>query len=174
LKIPVREDLPLVVKNKKEFLMKAKILLALDGSEPSIKAARYVANLLGNQPEVAVTVFHVHSPHLPSLMDVEGYENLSEPPQEELEEAKALAESQIFAPTREMLEQAGFSQTHIHTEFAVGHDVAHEILEVCKAGNYDTVVMGKRGLSRIRTFLTGSVTEKVVRHASGRTVWVVE
>ena len=39
-----------------ESFMRAKILLALDGSESSMKAARYVANLLRNQPDVSMGV----------------------------------------------------------------------------------------------------------------------
>lgn len=166
--------------------MRAKILLALDGSEPSMKAARYVANLLGNQPDVSVTLFYVLSPIPPSLLEHGGDESQTKPSEVEVEferrrtsyvEAKQAVECKIFDPVREMFKQAGFREERIQTKCPVPipeSNVANEILKECKEGGYDTIVMGKRGQSRIRTFLTGSVTEKVVRHAKECAVWVIE
>jgi len=166
--------------------MRAKILLALDGSEPSMKAARYVANLLGGQTDVSVTLFYVLSPIPPSLLEHGGDESQSQPSEAEVEferrrtswvEAKQAVECKLFDPIREMFKQAGFRDEQIQTKCPAPipeSNVAHEILQECQDGGYDTVVMGKRGQSRIRTFLTGSVTEKVVRHAKGYAVWVIE
>ena len=170
--------------------MKAKILLALDGSEPSMKAAQYVANLLGHQPhsesqhcrtDVSATLFHVLFPIRPFVLGESDYEIPALLWADEFErrgtcweEAKDVVESKVFQKVRKMLMHAGFRGEQIQTKFASGSDAAHEILNECEAGDYDTVVMGKRGLSRIQHFLTGSVTEKVVRHAKGRAVWIIE
>lgn len=163
--------------------MKAKILLALDGSEPSMNATRYVANLFGNQPDVSVTLYHVFSPASPSpphtgnlWISVEAKSELQRRKVSWADAEKAI-ESQIFEPARVIFKRAGFRDEQIETKCCVQRnesDVAHEILEECETGGYDTVVMGKRGLSRIRVFLTGSVTEKVVRHAKGHAVWIIE
>jgi nucleotide-binding universal stress UspA family protein len=78
---------------------------------------------------------------------------------------------------REILLQAGFRQDQIQTKCRTSvhePDVAYEILLECQKGNYDTVVMGKRGKSRIQTFQTGSVTEKIFRHAQVKALWVIE
>lgn len=167
--------------------MRAKILLALDGSEPSMKAAQYVANLLGNQPDVFVTLFHVLSSIPPSLLEHGGDEaSPTEASEAEVEferqrtswiEAKQAVECQFFDSVRQMFKQVGFRDEQIQTKCSAPipeSDVAHEILQECQEGGYDTVVMGKRGQSRIRAFLTGSVTEKVVRHVKGCAVWVIE
>ena len=164
--------------------MKPKILLALDGSEPSMKAAHYVANLLGNRTDVSVTLFHVLSPIPSSLLESSGYEIPSTLWEAEFKRRKAsweqsqqAFESELFEQVREVFKGAGFRDEQIQTKYVVRRsesDAAHEILKECEEGDYDTVVMGKRGLSRIRTFLTGRVTEKVVRHAKGRAVWVIE
>jgi len=166
--------------------MKAKILLALDGSEPSMKAAHYVANLLGGQPDVSVTLFYVLSSIPPSLLEHGGDESQTTPSEAEVEferrrtswvEAEQAVECKLFDPIREMFKQAGFSDEQIQTKCPAPtpeSNIAHGILQECEDGGYDTVVMGKRGQSRIRTFLTGSVTEKVMRHAKGCAVWVIE
>ena len=52
--------------------------------------------------------------------------------------------------------------------------VAHDILDVIKAGGYDTVILGRRGLSRARQLLFGSVSNKVVQNTNDCTVWVVD
>jgi len=39
---------------------------------------------------------------------------------------------------------------------------------------YSTIVVGRQGLSRSEEFLFGSISSKIVNHASNCTVWVVE
>jgi len=159
--------------------MKARILLAIDGSEPSMRAVRYVANLLGNQRDVSVTLLHILLPVPPALLEAGSFEV---EPQLELErvnwvKAEAAVECNIFDPVREMLTKAGFDGKQIQTRcqrLTSQSDVAHEILRESENGNYDTIVMGKRGGSRIATFLTGSITEKVARHVKGRAVWIID
>jgi nucleotide-binding universal stress UspA family protein len=158
--------------------MGTKVLLALDGSESSMRAVRYVANLLGSRTDVLVTLFHVLLPTPPSLL--EGGVDYGT----ELKHQRAIwvkdektAENKLFAPVREIFQQAGFRQDQIQTQCRTSvnqMDVAYEILLECQKGDYDTVVMGKRGKSRIQTFLTGSVTEKVFRHAKVKAIWVIE
>lgn len=159
--------------------MKSKILLAIDGSEPSMRAVRYVANLLGNQPDVSITLLHILLPIPPSLLEAGSFEV---EPQLELErvnwvKAEETVECNIFDPVREMLTNAGFDSKQIQTRcqrLTSQSDVAHEILRESEEGSFDTIVMGKRGGSRIATFLTGSITEKIVRHAKGRAVWIID
>jgi nucleotide-binding universal stress UspA family protein len=160
------------------IFMGVKILLALDGSEPSMRAVQYVANMLGNRPDVRITLFHVLLPIPPSLLEGSTeYEN-------ELKSQRILwvkdeksAEDNLFVPVRDIFRQAGFRQNQIQTKCRTSvnePDVAYEILQECQKGDYDTVVMGKRGRSRIQTFLTGSVTEKIFRHAQVHAIWVIE
>ena len=165
--------------------VESKILLALDGSEPSIRAVQYVADMLGHAPDVSVTLFHVFPP-MPSLLaETASSEGPIAPSEDEFERRRKSwkqnrdeVQSQLFQPARERFMQAGFGDEQIQTKCVTQHIdsdyVAHEILAECEKSGYDTIVMGKRGLSRIRTFLTGSVTEKVVRHAKGHAVWVIE
>lgn len=44
-------------------------------------------------------------------------------------------------------------------------DCADEILDVAEAENADMIVMGRRGLGRVRETLVGSVSQKVLHHA---------
>jgi nucleotide-binding universal stress UspA family protein len=52
--------------------------------------------------------------------------------------------------------------------------VARDILELADREECDTIVVGRRNLSRVQSLLLGSVSAAIVQNASGRSVWVVE
>ncbi len=109
--------------------MKTKILLALDSSESSANAARYVADLLGNNPDVSVTVFHVLRCIPPELLEVGSLQEEEElhRKKQEWEESQRKIECKFFEPIIEILKQAGFSDEQCHIKhFAPlpGFDVA--------------------------------------------------
>jgi len=52
--------------------------------------------------------------------------------------------------------------------------IAQDIMKEARDGGYDTIVMGRRGLSGIKEFLMGSVSNKVVHAADGMAVIVVD
>ena len=159
--------------------MKFKILLALDSSEYSLKAADYVANLLGRNPNVTVTLFHVLHNIPPYYMEAGSYEQkpVLDSEKADWEKDEHIVDCKCMAPVIETMKDAGFRDDQViekHFAPQPGLDVANVILDECEIGNYDTLVIGKRGQSAYKRFLKGSVTEKVVRYAKGRAVWVIE
>jgi nucleotide-binding universal stress UspA family protein len=52
--------------------------------------------------------------------------------------------------------------------------IARDILDEIEAGGYGTVIVGRRGLSRAKQFLFGSVSNKIVHNTKDCTVWVVD
>jgi len=52
--------------------------------------------------------------------------------------------------------------------------IARDILKEAQHGKYDTLVIGRRGLSGIKQFLFGSVSNKVVQLAKNVSVIVVD
>jgi nucleotide-binding universal stress UspA family protein len=50
------------------------------------------------------------------------------------------------------------------TLLSEGHTV-EEILKTAEEGEFDLIVMGARGISRIKEILMGSVSDGVTRHA---------
>jgi nucleotide-binding universal stress UspA family protein len=45
-------------------------------------------------------------------------------------------------------------------------NTVQEIIKLAKEGNFDLMVMGVRGVSKLRELLLGSVSEGVMKHAS--------
>ncbi len=127
------------------------ILVAVDGSEHSYKAAR-TAGELARSMEADLRVVSVYDP-VPAYL---GQPNLQ----------AALAGRLSFA--ERVLEQAvqeiGPTPKELHTETLEG-PVAEAILAVVEARGIDLVVMGTRGLGRLTGLLLGSQSRKVLHHA---------
>jgi len=133
--------------------MFSRILVALDGSEYSRQALRYAMEI-AKKFGARLTLLHV----VVRPLHVYGDEGvvLTEAPDKRLEE-----EGQKVL--RKAKEQAEVEGVGADTMMVVG-DPAEELLRVSKEGN-DLMVLGSRGLSRVRAFLLGSVSSRISHHA---------
>ncbi len=160
--------------------MKMKVLLAMDSSKNSLKAARYAADLLGNNSsDVSITLFHVLNTVPPAFLETGTFEQKPDQDRDraDWEKSEHATECKCMELVTEMLKKVGFDDSRIEEKHFAPRpefDVANVILEECEKGDYDTIIMGKRGHSPHSKFLAGSVTEKIVRHAKGKAVWVIE
>ena len=155
-----------------------KMLVAIDDSEYAIKIVNYVASAV--KPTVNITLFCV----LPTMsLNLEKMEkNLQQPLFSEkvvelrwmVDEEKRRAESRI-EECRTILKNAGFSDDSVEVKMQnkdVG--IARDIMAETGKGKYNTVVVGRRGLSATASFVLGSVSNKLVQNIKNCTVWVVE
>ena len=133
-----------------------KILLALDGSEPSIRA-RELVQKLALASKADVLVFHVVERYI-------GYAGALET--ETPEEITDLVDEAVRT-----LKDAGISARGeiLHV---VANQTAAEILRAAKQFDADVIVLGSRGLTDMAGILLGSVTHKVI-HLADRPVLVV-
>ncbi|KAF1085347.1 putative universal stress protein [Sporotomaculum syntrophicum] len=134
-----------------------KILVPLDGSTPSIKAAKRAVKI-AESSGAEVTFFHVqHSLesyiNLPHIFAAETYNQIRE-------ELKAQAEAILDNAIKEVDAQG----VTIFKKLSSG-DPGKQIIEESQEGQYDLVVMGSRGLTGIQDFLMGSVASRVSKHA---------
>ena len=129
-----------------------KVLLAVDGSEHALHAARTAADLVRtmNSTEIRiVVVFDSIPPYL-------GEPNLQQAINARMESARVVMDKAI--------EVVGDIPCEIHTEFIEGSP-AEAIIEVAKTRKSDVIVMGSRGLGKLAGLLLGSTSQKVVAHA---------
>jgi nucleotide-binding universal stress UspA family protein len=77
---------------------------------------------------------------------------------------------------RRILIQAGFDARDVLVRSPLRYcpSMAECILAERDDTAYDTLVVGRQGISRSEEFLFGSVSSKIVNHAKNCTVWVVE
>jgi nucleotide-binding universal stress UspA family protein len=157
-----------------------KILLAIDNSECAKKAVAYVGEQFSNMKDLKITLLHV-LPYLATSLWDDGH-ILSE---EERTQRKKVVDrwmknqqlklEPMFTNASGILTKGGIKPEQIETKAITDSmDVADSILEEAKNGGYQTLVMGRRGLSPAKRLLIGSVTTKIINHGAGITLCIVE
>ncbi|MEQ5836286.1 universal stress protein [Marinobacter sp. NFXS9] len=132
------------------------IVVACDGSEQSLSAARMAGKLVEatGYPLKLLTVYPFSKS---SVLVVAGV------PHSTIEVEKQKHAREAFDPVKETI-GAGAEAAE---EIVLSGDPAHEILEYVHAHPGAHLVLGRRGYSVVRSLTLGSVSEKVVRHATG-------
>lgn len=136
-----------------------KILLATDGSEGSLQAARMAGEICSRITEIQVLMIYVaHVPRSYYYTDELGNKVTPEVPMDVM--IRRTAEP-IF---RKTLSALGLPEDRVVTEVQVG-EPAEEIVDLARTEHVDFIIMGSRGLSPIKELLLGSVSDKVLRTA---------
>jgi len=160
-----------------------RLLLAIDDSENAHRAVRYVGSLLKDTPDVAVTLFHVLKPMPRALLEHGGSENPTIEAQlgarlrddrEAWLRKEREAECRILLKACETLAESGFDTSGVTLKFGHEDDVATNILDEARSGQHDTIVIGRRGISRVTRMFGGGVSDQVLRDAKGFAIWIVE
>jgi len=161
--------------------MAKKILVAMDASEHAMKAARYVAETLKGCKDVKITLFSVIPEISSAFKTLVGTDFASIIPDFEkklgglatLRHKQEAKIEEILKQAQKILEDTGIPAENI--EIAVRRKkegIARDILRELERENYDTIVVGRRGVSG--AFFFGSVSDKVVKYARNCAVWVVD
>jgi nucleotide-binding universal stress UspA family protein len=133
------------------------VLIATDGSQLSIDAARRGVALLGNA--TAVTLLTVVS-ELPGD-DAGGFEGSVYSP----EEQERVWDAEQREAARELsATAAALTGCEVQERMEVG-DVATTICHIAEEVPADVIIVGSHGRTGLKRMLLGSVSEHVVRHA---------
>jgi nucleotide-binding universal stress UspA family protein len=156
--------------------MEIKILLAIDDSENARRAVEFVANFF--TPDNKITLFNVipdtaalcamNSPELtPYFTSQQSSFCL-------LEEKKKKLVNEAMQKAKRILLDANFKEKNITIKSEMKKKgVARDIIKEAKS-DYNAIVMGKKGLSGIKDFILGSVSQKVFNIAKDISVLVVD
>ena len=130
-----------------------KILLAVDGSDNSLRAAQYASKIVENFPGSRITILFVDT--LAVQVKIKGgvlpsnYEDLAKQGVKDiLEKTEKIFSDKALPYNIKVLE---------------GYDVAETICDFAREYNYDQIVMGTRGLGNIQGIVLGSVSHKVIQ-----------
>lgn len=129
-----------------------KILVCTDGSEHSFKAMEEAAKIAAGLKNAEVTVVNVDE----VLPDIPYF---SEESLKEMEGRNKAEREQILAEAVKVFEGKNIK---FNTMIKKGHP-ASTIIELAKAGKFDVVVIGSRGLGGIKQALLGSVSNAVAQ-----------
>lgn len=125
------------------------ILLAVDGSENSYKAAQMAADMARAMNSEILRIVVAYDKIPPFL----GEPNLQNAINARLSEAQEVLQKAVDA--------VGDIPAEIHTELIEG-DPAESIIDVASTRGSNVIVMGSRGLGRLAGLVLGSTTQKVV------------
>ena len=158
--------LPLQIAGRKE--QNNKVLIAVDGSPSAAQAVEYVAEYLGPH-DYCAGLIHVIRGFGGSVMENPEFVM----PQSGIETAESQMRAH-FKELREKLEAGGFKPENITDKIVTGaYSRAGSIAMEAEFGNYSTIVVGRRGHSRVKEFFMGRVCQKVVQVGRYHTVWII-
>ncbi|NVL91230.1 MAG: universal stress protein [Desulfobacterales bacterium] len=147
-----------------------KILMAVDGSEASLRAVDHLSFMLGGNENIKVTLFHV-TPKIGDYCAINFDEKESDIGQVIAQGSKRCIDL-FYAHARHKFKEAGLKEDQIELKVVKRTvNVGKAIVDQARKGDYGTVVIGRRGADT--AFFMGSVSRYVLDKVSGRVVWVV-
>ncbi len=148
-----------------------KVLVCVDNSENALRAVEHTGSMLSGA-DCNITLFHTKS-HIRRFVPLDVLENA--PGLDEIWQKKAEEEiTPYMMKSKEMLIKHGLKEDNIDIKIIDGsRSVADDIVKATKGDDFGTIVIGRRGISKVEEFFIGSVTRKVIQHAVGFTIWIV-
>jgi nucleotide-binding universal stress UspA family protein len=150
-----------------------RILVAVDQSEASRRAVRYVAAMVGGKPDVHVGLLHLELP--PRMLEWGG----SEDPQledkmsserahayQEMEKEAIVGGQALLQGLQGILAERGIDVAAQMVQFEEPLDpkhITHHILATAKERDYGTVVMGQKCFSGLKRLFRHHVGEEIIR-----------
>ena len=156
--------------------MDHKILVAFDDSENAMRAVQFIATLFTKDQQITLfsvlpdtaTICDMNSPSLTPYFISKQTEFCA------LEDQKQDLVNKALQKAKELLLNVGFEEKNITLKVQTKKKgIVRDIINEADSG-YDTLVLGRRGLSGIKDFLLGSVSQKLLHLAKDISVIVVD
>ncbi len=147
-----------------------KVMLAVDGSEASLRAVDHFSFMVGGNEELKVTVFHV-TPMLRNYCAIDFDEKENDAGKVIARGARRCVDH-FYAHARKKFTEAGLRDDQVELEVVKRSvDVGKAIVGQIRKQDYGTVVLGRRGTGE--AFFMGSVSKYLLDKTYGRALWVV-
>src|SRR5881227_2426590 len=159
MQAPGAADIYLDIMSRKIIItMISKILVAMDGSESSVRAYEY-ASFLAKKCDATLLIVNIN----------DTFERISRNIKEFREIAKQIEEEGGTAVTIQVLEdyQSRAKDSGIKDVKIIRREgnAAAEILLIADEEKVDAIVIGSTGMNTVKEFLLGGVSHKVIHHA---------
>lgn len=146
-----------------------RVLIGFDGSAGALRAVRFLGALVAPFPEFTICLLHVFRGGSDAPPGIRRFLAPSE-------NAASARENIMtkFDLARSRLADLGVARERVSTRFVSGAvSRAAEIVKYARAEEIGIIALGRRGVSRVRDFFIGRVTNKVLHLAHDRSVWIV-
>jgi nucleotide-binding universal stress UspA family protein len=157
---------PLLIVGKQKKT--GKILIAMDNSTGAMRAVDFVAAHLGGY-DYDVRLVHVIRGNRDIARERPNLNNPRDARKAAVDTIKA-----VFKKASKRLTACGFSYNQISESVITNvSSRSAAITEMAKKEGFDTIVVGRRGVSRPRSFFIGRVSNKAIHMARQFSVWVI-
>lgn len=145
-----------------------KVLIAVDDTPTSDRGLTYAGNILGKLDDVQICLIHIYPEPPPDYYQKGG--SLSDYKKQREEQGAAL-----FKRTAGILKGFGIQERAISQDIRMAEEttISKALLAAQEVGEFGTMVVGKRGVSKAEEFLFGSISNALVHHTHDCTVWVI-
>ncbi|MGD2009517.1 MAG: universal stress protein [Desulfobacterales bacterium] len=149
----------------------AKLLVAVDGSEYSLRAIDHLAFALSDAVGISLTFLHVR-PKLKDYCEVDFEATQAQALEDLIRKGDKACIDNFYTVALKKLNEFDIGEDRIQTKTVTGlANIGAAILKEVQTGNYDTVVMGRSGVNK--SFFTGSVASTVLNKISKGALWLV-
>ncbi len=149
----------------------SKIMLTTDGSESSLRTVDHVSFMLMGNPDVQITLFHV-LPRIGDFCKVDFGDTSGDDVEDIIIKGDKRCVESFLSHAHRKFNESGFQKDQIKIkEVKAISNVGKAIMEEAETGNYGTVIVGRRGISK--SFFMGSVSKYVLDRTSDRALWLV-
>lgn len=139
-----------------------RVLIAVDGSSDARRAVTFAGEMLGRGHQIGLIHVIRNLPGTDFMMT-----------STDIRQAKAQMED-AFLKIKARLEQSGSRPEDISLKIIDDSGSrAGAILQEAVEGSYDTIILGRKGLSKVSDFSMGRVSTKIVQMADRHAVWLV-
>lgn len=160
------KEIPLIIVGQKT--VNNRILIGFDGSEDSQNAVDFVTEFISDRDARIHLVHVLRSDRAFGGEGVMG--SLSEAFEKEAREHVEI----LLSNAKTRLTESGFAPVNIDTKFIPGAaSRAEALVDEAEATDCSTIVVGRRGLSKVSNFNIGRVSNKVISIGRHHTIWVV-
>ncbi len=146
-----------------------KILVAVDGSESALRAVDHLSFIIGENPDIRITLFHV-VPMFRQYCPID-FDESDDDMQYIISQGDKKCIEKFFVHAFKRFSDAGISREHIRIKEEKRQNIGRAIVEEARKEGYGTVVIGRRGQDS--AFFMGSVSAYVIDKISDCAVWLV-
>lgn len=153
------------------------ILVALDCSPASRRAAAYAAEIVPSLPDCSVTLLAVLT-GVPCgeevLTELQGTEEI-EVHGDDDHQLELIQVKRMLSNAAQLFRDRRFPDERLEVvSKPMRRGIAQDILDEVQARGCDTIVVGRRGLSMMKQIVLGSVSRDLIQKAEHLAVWVID
>ena len=148
----------------------SKIMIAVDGSESALNAVDHVSFMIGENPDVEITLLHI-TPRLRDYCTIDFNEE-GDPLREIIAQGDKQCIDTFYTHAEQRFREAGIKKSQLDVQQVKSTiNIGKTLVNEAKTGNYGTLVVGRRGVNN--SFFMGSVSRSVLTNASNCAIWLV-